>query len=312
MLDKFVRNVRTLRLCVTDECNFRCHHCMAQTEKRFCESPLTDEECVELAHAAVRCGIDKLRLTGGEPLERPGIVSLCARLACVPGIRTVAMSTNGARLANFAGYLHKVGVTCVNVSLNTLSPHRFSVLTRGGVLHDTLAGLDTAIRLGFEQVKINVLLLGNVNMDEIVDFANLTRERPLEVRFVELMPLGVCADWKPERFARADEVLRLCPDLQPIEADGLAERYRLPGAIGTVGLIRTMSGCICDRCGHIRALADGTLKPCLHSAQEFPTRGLKGEALVRRIEECIRSRPEEYRLLKAPAQERRGMHQLGG
>lgn len=312
MLDTFGRVVRALRLSVTETCDLRCQYCMPATGLASRGAPLTAHELVAIAAAAAQNGVNKVRLTGGEPLLRQDIVEICAGIARISGIDTVAITTNGTRLATLAPPLKAAGVKRVNISLDSLNADRYRDMTRGGDLAAVLAGLDAALGAGFERVKVNCVLIGGVNDCEIEDFVALTLKRAVDVRFIELMPMGECAAWPKERFLSADEVLRRLPRLVPVSAEGVAMRYRLPDGLGTVGLIRPMSRAFCGDCDRIRVTADGMLKPCLHSGAEISLRGLSGEALVRRIAEGIGAKPMEHHLQDEGTGTDRRMSQIGG
>ncbi|MCE5344047.1 MAG: GTP 3',8-cyclase MoaA [Eubacteriales bacterium] len=312
MLDTFGREVRMLRLAVTEACDLRCEYCMPQNGLPNEAMPMSGNELVAIAEAASKCGINKIRLTGGEPLLRPDIVDICRRLSHIEGIRTLCLTTNGTRLQALAGQLYAAGVKRVNLSLDSLNPERYARLTRCGNLADVLAGLEAAMAAGFERVKVNCVLIGGINDDEIADFVELTRHKPLEVRFIELMPMGECAAWPKKRFISAETVLERCPELTPIPGEGVAQRCRLPNAVGTVGLIRPMSRAFCGDCDRIRVTADGKLKPCLHSVEELDLRGLRGQALVRRMAEGIGDKPVSHHLNDTGTDTERRMSQIGG
>ena len=313
MTDRYGRTIRYLRLSVTDLCSYRCVYCMAEegVEKRRHGDVLSIEELAEIGAAAVRCGVDKIRLTGGEPLVRRGILTLCERLRALPGLRELTVTTNGAALGTMAAALRAAGVDRLNVSLDTLRPERFRAVTRRGELDDVLRGLDAADAAGFTGTKLNVVLLGGVNDDEIADFVALTRDGSRSVRFIELMPMGVCAGFPRERFLSADAVLAAVPELERVGGDGVAELYRAPGHRGTVGLIRPVSRCFCAACDRIRVTADGRLKPCLHSAEELPLRGLHGAALEDAIRAGAAAKPERHHLAQGSGTPR-GMFEIGG
>ncbi|MFR1716746.1 MAG: GTP 3',8-cyclase MoaA, partial [Butyricicoccus sp.] len=262
MLDNQGRNIRYLRLSVTDRCNFRCRYCMPAEGvcKREHSEMLSFEELTEIVRTAVSLGVSKVRLTGGEPLVRRGIVDLCRSLRAINGVRELTMTTNGALLPQYAAELKQAGVDRLNISLDTLNKDKFASLTRGGSLADTLAGLDAAWNAGFRGTKLNAVLLGGVNADEIPALAQLAQDGKYEVRFIELMPIGECADWPRERFLSADAVLHALPELQRLPNEGVAERYRMPVWKGKIGLIRPMSHRFCADCDRIRVTADGRLK----------------------------------------------------
>ena len=224
MLDNQGRNIRYLRLSVTDRCNFRCQYCMPAEGvcKREHSEMLSFEELTEIVRTAVSLGVSKVRLTGGEPLVRRGIVDLCRSLRAINGVRELTMTTNGALLPQYAAELKQAGVDRLNISLDTLNKDKFASLTRGGSLADTLAGLDAAWNAGFRGTKLNAVLLGGVNADEIPALAQLAQDGKYEVRFIELMPIGECADWPRERFLSADAVLHALPELQRLPNEGVA------------------------------------------------------------------------------------------
>ena len=237
MLDGCGRTINYLRLSVTDLCNYRCRYCMPPegVAKRDHGDILSLEELADIARAAVRLGVKKIRLTGGEPLVRQGIVELCRQLRTIPGLQELCLTTNGALLPQLAAPLWEAGLDRLNISLDTLRPDRFAEMTRLGHLSDALAGIEAAEAAGFHNLKLDTVLIGGFNDDEIDDFINLTREHPWEVRFIELMPMGPCAGWDRSRFLPAETVLDRMAELEPIEAQGVARRYQLPGALGTPG-----------------------------------------------------------------------------
>ena len=314
MKDQYGRTVDYLRLSVTDLCNYRCRYCMPPdgVEKLPHSSILSLEEYVEIAAAAVGLGITKIRVTGGEPLVRRGIVELCRALRAIPGLRELCLTTNGSQLTALAAPLRDAGVDRLNISLDTLRPDRFAEMTRLGHLSDALAGIEAAEAAGFHNLKLDTVLIGGFNDDEIDDFINLTQEHPWEVRFIELMPMGPCAEWDKARFLSGDTVLQKVPALQQIESCGVARRYRLPGAMGTVGLISPVNHDFCAQCRRIRVTADGKLKGCLHSAEELPLRGLHGKELEDAIRQGILQKPERHHLTERRSDTPRNMNQIGG
>ncbi len=315
MLDAFNREINYLRLSVTDLCNFRCVYCMPETgvAKRKHDEMLSAEEMEEIIRAAVSLGVTKVRITGGEPLVRRGIVEIIRRIASVPGIKELCLTTNGVGLADLAAPLKAAGATRLNLSLDTLKPDRFQKITRIGSLEDTLRGIRAAEEAGFTGTKINTVLLGGMNIDEIPDFVALTQDKAIQVRFIELMPLGACAAWDQSAFVDADAVLRAVPDLVPFRQEGVAQVYRLPGAAGTVGLIRPLSDHFCPACNRIRVTADGRLKACLHSDREVSLKGLTGDALRDTIAAEVENKPVRHHLTSSsPSDTHRDMNQIGG
>lgn len=312
MRDSHARNITYLRLSVTDLCSLRCRYCMPAdgVPKRDHGDICSVEELVEIARAAVDCGVRKVRLTGGEPLVRRGILDICRGISAIGGVEELCLTTNGVALSRLAGPLREAGVDRLNVSLDTLRPDRFAWMTRVGRLEDVFRGLEAAAKAGFTGTKLNVVLMKDFNDDEIPDFVNLARRYPLEVRFIELMPIG---EGQNAQFLPAQAVLDACPDLRPAEGSGVARRYRPPDGPGLVGLIEPMSHRFCGDCDRIRVTADGKLKPCLHSDQEIPLRGLHGEALRRAVAAGIAAKPERHHMNETGRSEAgRSMHQIGG
>lgn len=314
MIDTFGRNVDYLRLSLTERCNYRCLYCMP--EEGGCascpEEVLSAEECEEIARTAIACGIKKLRLTGGEPLVRREILDICRRLKRLKGLQELCLTTNGSLLPKLAAPLREAGVDRLNISIDTLRPDRFRIITRRGMCEDVLAGIRAAEEAGFQNLKLNVVLIGGFNDDEIGDFLELTRSHPWEIRFIELMPMGPCAGWDSSCFLPGSVILQRFPELQEVEAVGVARRYRLPGALGTIGLISPMSHDFCGECRRIRVTADGKLKGCLHAREEISLRSLHGEALEDAIRKGILQKPRQHRLKDAGSQTQRNMNQIGG
>ncbi len=278
MLDNQGRNIRYLRLSVTDRCNFGAG--TVCPPKAYCKREhsemLSFEELTEIVRTAVSLGVSKVRLTGGEPLVRRGIVDLCRSLRAINGVRELTMTTNGALLPQYAAELKQAGVDRLNISLDTLNEDKFASLTRGGSLADTLAGLDAAWNAGFRGTKLNAVLLGGINADEIPALGSWRRTG--NMRYASL---NSCRSVSA-RTGRVSGFLCGRGAARPAGAAAPAERGRcgiVPNAWmeGKIGLIRPMSHRFCADCDRIRVTADGRLKPCLHSAQEIPLRGLHGE-----------------------------------
>ena len=317
MRDHFGREIDYLRISVTDRCNYRCVYCMPEEGVSKCshQQILSLEEIEEIARAAVELGVRKIRVTGGEPLVRRGVVELCRRLGALEGVEDLSLTTNGALLPPVAGELRAAGVRRVNISLDTLDEEKFRRLTRRGELKDCLAGIRAALDQGMDPVKLNAVLIGGVNDDEIRALAELTCRWKVDVRFIELMPIGHTAPFGPEAYLPVSEVLRRLPRLEEVPEDGgVARLYRLPGALGRVGLITPLSCRFCSRCSRLRLTADGHLKPCLHSAREIPVRGLHGEALKAAILQAVGDKPADHCGLSPqnPSRSARDMNRIGG
>ena len=271
MLDAHGRAIDYLRLSVTDLCDLRCIYCMPESGVPHLphSNILRVEECIDIAKTAVELGIRKIRITGGEPLVRRGILEIC-QASALPGLQELCITTNGRGLADYAVPLRAAGVSRLNISLDTLDPDKYRMLTRWGQLQEALDGIQAAEAAGFTKLKINAVLMGGVNEDEIPALVELTRYKPYAVRFIELMPLGECAHWPRDRFIPGERVLEACPGLVPLPSQGVAERFQMPGYAGTVGLIRPLSHRFCGSCNRIRVTADGMLKPCYIPIRRSP------------------------------------------
>jgi cyclic pyranopterin phosphate synthase len=271
-----------LRLSVTDRCNLRCTYCMPPegVPERDHSEILSYEELAAVARAAVEVGISKVRITGGEPLVRRGVVDFVRMLAASEGISDLSLTTNGLLLPRFAAGLAAAGLRRVNVSIDSLDPSRFAELTRGARLEQALAGLDAAFAAGFSPVKVNVVLLAGVER-EVERFARLTCEREVHVRFIEYMPLDRRLSLEGE-FIPSPQVLEVLRRNYPLEAvDGVyghgpARYFRVPGCRGTIGFIAGVSEHFCGSCNRLRVTADGRLKNCLFSGREVDVRPLIG------------------------------------
>lgn len=317
MTDAFGRRITYLRLSVTDRCNLRCQYCMPPqgVPKKSHQEMLTEEETICAVEAAASLGITKLRITGGEPLVKKNILSLCAGAAQVPGIESLCLTTNGTRLSALANDLRRAGVSHLNISVDTLNPEKYAAMTRLGNLDDVWAGLHAALDAGFSKIKLNSVLIGGFNDDEIPALAELTRRYPIDVRFIELMPMVDSAGFTPESFLPCSQVLRELPQLAPLPPDGgVARLYTLPDALGNVGLISPLSAHFCGSCNRLRLTADGKLKPCLHSPEEYSLKGLSREEMRQSMIRAIQAKPLWHGQLDAGhlSQAGRQMNQIGG
>ena len=265
--------------------------------------------------AAASLGIEKLRITGGEPLVKPNIVALCRGAAAVPGIRELCLTTNGTLLPKLAAPLREAGVKRLNISLDTLDEKKYRYITRIGSLGEALRGIEAASAAGCEKIKINAVLIGGFNDDEIPRLAELTRRYPVDVRFIELMPMIDSPDFGPEAFIPYTAVTDRLPELEPLPSDGgVAKLYRLPGAQGRIGLISPISAHFCAECNRIRITADGKIKPCLHSSDELSIKGLSEEEMRQVLHDAILSKPKWHGELSYASHSRanRSMNQIGG
>jgi cyclic pyranopterin phosphate synthase len=328
-IDAYNRPISYLRISVTDRCNLRCVYCMPPqgVPKRAHAEILRYEEIETVVRAAAELGITKVRLTGGEPLVRPGVVDLVRMLARVAGIDDLSMTTNGVLLNDHAQALARAGLHRVNVSLDTLRPERFRRITRCGELEDVLTGIKAAHAAGLEPIKINTVVARGMNDDEVVDLARKTVDPGWHVRFIELMPIGsggaINAAWQSQVVAAGEIRQRIeaaLGTLQPAKVSvggGPARYYRLPNAKGTVGFITPVSEHFCTRCNRLRLTADGHLRPCLLSDFEIDLRaklrtGADVEQIKALILQGIESKPLRHHLAECEAPEGRVMSEIGG
>lgn len=276
LVDRFGRHVSYLRLSITDRCDFRCHYCMAQ-EMAFLPRAqvLTLEECLRLAAAFVALGVVKVRVTGGEPLVRQNAIWLLARIARLPGLHELVLTTNGSQLERYASALCGVGVKRVNISLDTLRAERFRAITRVGDLQRVLRGIEAACAAGFARVKLNTVLMRGANDDELVDLVRFAVEREIDIAFIEEMPVGETGRVRQETWYSSDEALvrlqdafRLLPSAET--TGGPARYWRIPGTATRVGFISPHSHNFCDTCNRVRVTARGDLSPCLGSNDAVP------------------------------------------
>jgi cyclic pyranopterin phosphate synthase len=309
MIDQFGRRVEYLRVSVTDKCNLRCVYCMPMEGLDWLKRDelLTYEEIEHIIRAMAGMGLRRVRITGGEPLVRRDVPDLVRMIAAVPEIEDLSLSTNAVLLAEQADALRSAGVHRLNVSLDSLRPDRVDAIARRpGSYPRIMEGLDAAERVGFSPIKINVVLIRGQNDDEIEEFAEITRERPWHVRFIEMMPTGANLDLSASQFISCTEALRRIERIDALEpvkgpfGNGPALYHRFPGAPGTIGVITPMSHNYCDRCNRMRLTADGHLRPCLFGALQTNLRDplRAGEDLVPHIVETLRTKPERHYLIQ--------------
>jgi len=316
MKDNFGREITYLRISITDECNLRCLYCMP--DGKDCLSGNSDlmsvDEIIEIAAAAVETGISKIRITGGEPLIRSDVLDICRRISELDGVHELALTTNGMLLKDMAYDLKDAGVDRINVSLDTLQTDKYTRITRRGRYADVVEGIRLSREAGLTPIKINTVLIGGFNDDEIVDFCELTRDGGIEVRFIELMPIGACASFPKHAFIKGDTVLEKVPELVPADNEGVARMYQYPDGKGKVGIISAVNQHFCLSCNRIRLTSDGRIKPCLHSASEISVRGLHDDELSEAIRASILGKPAQHvKLTYGNVSETgRYMNQIGG
>jgi cyclic pyranopterin phosphate synthase len=316
LVDAFGRHLTYLRISVTDRCNLRCSYCLPEDADfpRGDRDFLAPREIETMVGALVRLGIRRLRLTGGEPLVRKDIVEIARRLKALPGVENLALSTNGTELARLAGPLRQAGVDRVNVSLDSLDAERFRAITRRGDLAAVWRGIEAALAAGMSPVKLNAVLLSRQNLEDVDRLVALTLERPLTVRFIEMMPTASNHDVQAEEFVSSDLVrerieARFGPLIAVAASDasgalprtGPASRYRLAGAQGEVGFITPLSHTFCADCNRLRLTARGELRLCLFADRVYPLRHLladpaPGPALEAEILRVLQDKPAEHML----------------
>lgn len=331
MKDSHGRTIDYLRISLTDRCNFRCIYCMPADG--VCalahDEILRIEEIEQIVRVAAEHGIRSVRLTGGEPLVRKGVVELVESITSMPGIENVSLTTNGVLLPAMADDLSRAGLHRVNISLDTLDPQQFRDITRTGRLEDTLAGIDAALEAGFNPVKVNAVTVRRLDQD-FLKFAKLSCDRPLHVRFIEYMPLGDSSEngigWGKEDVIPSEELLETINEravesgMEPLRPAGNkpvgwgpARYYEFPGAMGTVGFISPLSRHFCSECNRLRLTADGKIRPCLFSDEEFDMRAAVreegAEGIERVLYEALGAKPDDHH---DKVGTERSMNKIGG
>jgi len=327
LVDAFGRRLTYLRVSVTDRCNFRCSYCLPE-DAHF---PFGDRDFLSpgdleaIVGALVRLGIERVRLTGGEPLVRGDILEIARRVKALPGVRDLALSTNGSELARFAPALKAAGVDRVNVSVDSLDPERFAAVTRRGDLAAVWAGIEAAVAAGLDPVKLNAVLLDRQSLDDGLRLAELTLERPLAVRFIEMMPTAANRHPGAAAVPTCDELAARLAErfgtLEPAAATaprtGPAKSFRLPGAAGTIGFITPLSHTFCADCNRLRLTARGELRLCLFAERNYPLRQLlaavdPAAALEAEILRVLAEKPAEHLLTQGSFGNLASFMEIGG
>jgi cyclic pyranopterin phosphate synthase len=325
LFDPSQRSINYLRISVTDRCNLRCIYCMPEEGVQLMphEAILTYEEIYTVVKAATELGIEKVRLTGGEPLARLGLPKLIQMLAGIEALDDISLTTNGVLLSRFATELKSAGLRRVNVSLDSLKPDRFKQITRSNYeLNEVLNGIEAANSAGLTPVKINVVVMSGINDDEILDFAQKTVKDGWHVRFIEFMP-SVATDNTSPQFVPVSKMKKRLKPLGKLEpclpsvGNGPAKYFRYPHASGTIGFITPISEHFCFHCNRLRLTADGKLRPCLMSDYEIdlkqPLRsGISTEGLKKLIEEAVANKPIRHHLTEGDIPQDRLFSQIGG
>lgn len=335
LTDRFGRPITYLRISVTDRCNLRCVYCLPETGVQWQSRPnqLSAEEIASITEAAAQAGVKRVRLTGGEPLVRPDIVKIVDRIASIPNIEEVSLTTNAMLLERLAQPLADAGLKRVNISLDTLQADKFKRITRGGNIDRFWRGIAAAESAGLAPIKLNTVVVNGLNADELPALARLTIENPWHVRFIELMPVGNAQNWGngfpalPDRYMSVQEMrtrlstfdpstgpgLRLQPVTTPI-GNGPARTFQIPGALGTVGFISPLGEHFCQNCNRLRLTADGYLRPCLLLDGEVNIRDAvrAGQPLLPLLQQAVDAKPQGHELVLQHYPESRRMAQIGG
>jgi cyclic pyranopterin phosphate synthase len=325
--DSFGRIVNNLRISVTDRCNFRCRYCMPEEGMQWMAKGelLTFEEITRLTKIFAALGVSKIRLTGGEPLMRKDLHVLVDLVSSVPGIKDLAMTTNGFFLADQAEALIASGLSRINVSLDSLDPAKFTAITRRDHYHKVWEGIETVERLGVRPIKLNVVLVRGINDGEIPKFAQLVRSRPFIVRFIEFMPIGNDDGWSPDKVVSGKEVITAMENaigkkMIPVERRGEqpADRFCFEDEIGEIGLISSVSEPFCTHCNRVRITSDGKLRTCLFSLTETDLKvllrnGAADAAIRDQIVAAVLGKEEGHLIGRSDfVRPARSMSQIGG
>jgi len=324
LVDRFGRRHTYLRISLTDRCNLRCTYCMPAEGLNWqpAQNQLTNDELLRIARVFVDAGVTRIRLTGGEPTRRSGLENLIAELSSLPGLQTLAMTTNGLMLAEKASVYKLLGLNGINISLDSLQPERYFTITRRDEFQKVMAGIDAALTAGFETLKINVVVMSGVNDDEVLSFVERFKDLPINVRFIEFMPFKgngwSDANLVPYRQLKAqiEEFYTLRPLVR--DPSAVAKDFAIKGHVGTVSFITSMTDSFCATCNRIRLTSDGSIKSCLFFNHEIRIRdfmraGASDADLREKIREALLLKPEAHGIPEELAQsDNRSMIQIGG
>lgn len=314
MIDQYQRNIDYLRISITDKCNMRCFYCMPENGVNHLEHDkiLSPEHIKEIVEAFASLGIKKVRITGGEPLVRNGVIDICRYISAIKGIEELCLTTNGSLLDKYATLLKDSGVKRLNISLDTLDEKKYRLMSRGGDLNKVLNGIKIAQDVGFKDIKINAVLIKEYNDDEVDNLINFAAKNGLKIRFIELMPIGPSKELFKEHYLSTDSIINSHPQLKFKSFDGVTLTYLDKNTGTEVGFISPLSHSFCGLCSRIRLTADGMIKPCLHSPQEVNIFELHGEELKTAIKEAIYHKPKQHNLNNDGSLSIRDMSKIGG
>jgi cyclic pyranopterin phosphate synthase len=328
LVDSFGRTIDYLRISITDHCNLKCYYCTPFSGRSHLKRSeiLTYEEMLNVARAAAAIGLTKIRVTGGEPLVRKGVVEFCRMLSEIDGLKSLALTTNGIYLKEMAEPLFKAGVRRINISLDTLRPERFEKITGYNLLPRVLAGIKRAEQVGIYPIKINTVVMRGINDDEIENLARLTLDKPYQVRFIELMPTdsSACGNYE-SLFIPVEEFMKKIHQIDQVQIEPATDSYgparlcRLPGAVGKVGFIAPISWHFCGSCNRLRLTADGKIKTCLFSQEEIDIKtalrtGATQKDIINIFRQAVAEKPSGHHLNAKEHQNAcgRAMRAIGG
>ncbi|OPY70323.1 MAG: Cyclic pyranopterin monophosphate synthase [Syntrophorhabdaceae bacterium PtaU1.Bin034] len=323
LFDRFDRAVSYIRISVTDRCNLKCRYCVGGRLPFVSHKEiLRYEEIIRLARICAGLGVNKIRITGGEPLIKKGIPVLIKEIGAIPGITDVGLTTNGVHLAGQLPDLQVAGLKRINISLDTLKRRRFAAMTGVDAFDQVWNSINLAIGSGLNPVKINTVIIDGFNDDEVLDFVKLAKTRNVEVRFIEFMPFGdsglwessrVITSWAIEEFIRTRYIL----ERSSCSSGGPAMTYAIKGGAGRIGFISPLSSHLCRQCNRIRVTAQGGIRPCLFSGQEYDVKallrgGASDEEIKRFVKEVVRAKPQRRADMGQVRKCRMNLRQIGG
>lgn len=323
MRDRFNRKIDYLRISLTDNCNLRCIYCMEEDSTNFYkkEDKLNTDEIYKIVEQGAKLGIKKIRFTGGEPLVYPDILNLIKKVNKIEGIEGIYLTTNGILLENYLKDFYENGVKGVNISLDSLKVDKFKEITRRGDISKVMSSIEKSLEVGIK-VKINTVLIKGINEEEILDFINLTKDKDIDVRFIELMPIGIGSTYKgvtrKEIENKIEENYKIVEKLDNRMGEGPAKYIRVDDNKGRIGFISPISSCFCDECNRVRLTSEGFLKECLHfnygiDLKDLIRRGANEEEIRLAMKKAIFEKPEKHNFLeKSKDKDLKFMNQIGG
>ncbi|HEY3275038.1 MAG TPA: GTP 3',8-cyclase MoaA [Syntrophorhabdaceae bacterium] len=323
LVDRFGRTINYVRISVTDRCNLRCKYCVDGQFPFIAHGEiLRYEEIIRFVRILAGLGVDKVRITGGEPLVRKGIPGLIREIASIPGIEDIGLTTNGVLLGAQMAALQEAGLKRVNISLDTMKKDRFAFITGVDAFDDVLKSIKMSVNSGLSPVKINAVIIQGFNDDEILDFAKLAKTRNVEVRFIEFMPFGDFDLWQSARIITSREIedlVRTRYDLSPSKdsQNGPAKMFDIKGGVGKIGFISPVSTHICPRCNRMRLTSHGTIKPCLFGDEEYDVKkllreGASDDEIGEFVKFAVGAKPERKAEIGQIRKCQRSLRHIGG